>query len=168
MPPIAANDWHIGGSWFRHHLSSPEQALLNLFCFSTVEPGGGGTWLAGGSHHHAARLLWDAGSGGMAADDFDEPMTAYLAKAGWSGVVAVTAEEGRVVLAHPLLLHASNPNHGTRPRVMAQPAFSMTEPKRTSGRGLSPSRSHWPAPVPDCPRTDRPRETRTAGVQRQR
>jgi ectoine hydroxylase-related dioxygenase (phytanoyl-CoA dioxygenase family) len=45
----------------------------------------------------------------------------------------VVAEEGDVVLAHPLLFHASNPNRGTRPRVMAQPAFSMTEPKRIEG-----------------------------------
>jgi hypothetical protein len=38
----------------------------------------------------------------------------------------------------PLLFHASNPNHGTRPRVMVQPAFSMTEPKRTQGTRLYP------------------------------
>lgn len=136
--PDYGDDWHIEGSWFRHHLSSPEQALLNLFCFSTVEPGGGGTLLAEGSHHRAARLLWEAGPGGMTADDFDEPMTAHLTRAGGSGVVEVTAEEGSVVLAHPLLFHASNPNHGTRPRVMAQPAFSMTESKRTTGDNLSP------------------------------
>lgn len=30
------------------------------------------------------------------------------------------------------------PNHGTRPRLMAQPAFSMTEPMRTEGGGLFP------------------------------
>jgi hypothetical protein len=43
-----------------------------------------------------------------------------------------------VVLAHPLLFHSSNPNRGTRPRVMAQPAFGMREPKRLEGNGLSP------------------------------
>jgi hypothetical protein len=37
------------------------------------------------------------------------------------------------MLARPLLFHSSNPNHGTRPRVMAQPAFCMTEPTRTEG-----------------------------------
>jgi ectoine hydroxylase-related dioxygenase (phytanoyl-CoA dioxygenase family) len=47
--------------------------------------------------------------------------------------VEVVAEAGDVVLAHPLLFHSSNANHGIRPRVMAQPAFCMTEPKRTEG-----------------------------------
>jgi hypothetical protein len=53
-------------------------------------------------------------------------------------VVEVVAEEGDVVLAHPLISHTSNHNHGTRPRVMAQPAFSMSEPVRTDGEGLFP------------------------------
>ena len=66
------------------------------------------------------------------------PLTAILDKQGWPGVVEAIAEEGDVVLGHPLLFHASNPNHGTRPRVMAQPAFSMTEPTRTEGDPLFP------------------------------
>lgn len=57
---------------------------------------------------------------------------------GWPGVVEVVADEGDVVLAHPLLFHSSNPNHGTRRRVMAQPAFSITEPKHTEAEQLCP------------------------------
>jgi hypothetical protein len=74
----------------------------------------------------------------LEADDFDEPLTAILNEKGWPGVVEVVAEEGDIVLAHPLLFHSSNPNHGTRPRVMAQPAFSMIEPRRTDVEQLSP------------------------------
>ncbi len=136
--PGYGDDWHIEGGWFRHHVWSPEQAVLNLFCFSTVEPGGGGTLLVEGSHHVAAQLLWEAEPDGMSADDFDEPLNALMDRAGWQGVVEVVADEGDVVLAHPLLFHSSNPNHGTRPRVMAQPAFSMTEPIRTGGDELFP------------------------------
>jgi hypothetical protein len=36
--PPYGDGWHIEGGWFRHHVSSPQQALLNLFCFSTVGP----------------------------------------------------------------------------------------------------------------------------------
>lgn len=136
--PPYGDDWHIEGGWFRHHVWSPEQALLNLFCFSTVNPGDGGTLLVEGSHHLAARILWEAEPEGLETDDFDEPLTAILDREGWPGVVEVVAEEGDVVLAHPLLFHASNPNHGTRPRVMAQPAFSMTVPMRTEGEHLFP------------------------------
>lgn len=136
--PPYADSWHVEGGWFRHHPWSPEQALLNLFCFSTVEPGGGGTLLAEGSHHLAARLVWEAEPEGLEADDFDEPLGDLLAAEGWQGVVEVVAEEGDVVLAHPLVFHSANPNHGRRPRVMAQPAFSMTEPMRCEGTGLFP------------------------------
>ncbi len=136
--PGYGDDWHIEGDWFRHHVSSGDQAVLNLFCFSAIEPGGGGTLLVEGSHHLAATLLWEAEPDGLESDDFDGPLTAALEERGWPGVVEVTCEEGDVVLAHPLLFHASNPNHGSRPRVMAQPAFSMTEPMRTEGDGLFP------------------------------
>jgi ectoine hydroxylase-related dioxygenase (phytanoyl-CoA dioxygenase family) len=136
--PNYGDDWHIEGGWFRHHVVSPEQALLNLFCFSTVEPGGGGTLLVEGSHHMAAQVLWEAEPEGLDADDFDEPLTAMLDGIDWPGVVELVAEEGDVLLAHPLLFHASNPNLGTRPRVMAQPAFSMTELRRTEGADLFP------------------------------
>jgi ectoine hydroxylase-related dioxygenase (phytanoyl-CoA dioxygenase family) len=76
-------------------------------------------------------------------------LCAILDQSGWQGVVEVVAEEGDVVLAHPLLFHASNPNRGTRPRVMAQPAFSMTEPKRTERDALYPVEVPWPAPARD-------------------
>jgi Phytanoyl-CoA dioxygenase (PhyH) len=132
------DSWHIEGGWFRHHPASPEQALLNLFCFSTVEPGGGGTALVEGSHHLAARILWEAEPDGLEADDFDQPLTTRLDRERWPCVAEVVAEEGDVVLAHPLLFHSAHPNYGTRPRVMAQPAFSMTQPMRTEGNGLYP------------------------------
>ncbi len=132
------DSWHVEGGWFRHHPWSPEQALLNLFCFSAVAPGGGGTLLAEGSHHLAARILWDAEPGGLEAGDFDEPLTAILSQQGWPGIAEVVADEGDVVLAHPLVFHSASPNHGTRPRVMAQPAFSMSQPRRTEGDGLYP------------------------------
>jgi ectoine hydroxylase-related dioxygenase (phytanoyl-CoA dioxygenase family) len=136
--PGYGDDWHVEGGWFRHHVRSPEQAVLNLFCFSAVEAGGGGTLLVEGSHHLAARLLWESEPDGMSTDDFDEPLTVMLDRSGWPDVVGVVAEEGDVVLAHPLVFHSCNPNHGTRPRVMAHPAFSMTEPVRTDGEGLFP------------------------------
>jgi hypothetical protein len=135
LEPPYGDDWHVEGGWSHRHIWSPEQAVLNLFCFSTVEPGGGGTKLVEGSHLDAARLFWAAEPEGLKVDP---PINALLNERGWPGVVEVTAEEGDVVLAHPLVVHASNPNHGTRPRVMSQPGFSMTEPKRTEGEGIHP------------------------------
>ena len=39
--PGYGDDWQIEGGWFCHHVWSPEQALLNLFCFSSVRGGWG-------------------------------------------------------------------------------------------------------------------------------
>jgi hypothetical protein len=36
--PDYGDDWHIEGGWFRHHVSSPEQALLNLFWTLLLHP----------------------------------------------------------------------------------------------------------------------------------
>jgi Phytanoyl-CoA dioxygenase (PhyH) len=134
--PASAN-WHVEGS-FRHHVTSPEQAVLNLFCFSTVEPGSGGTRLIEGSHVTVARLLWEAEPTGLEPHEIWPVMNRLLDRSGWAAEVEVCAEAGDVVLGHPLLYHSSNVNHGARPRVMAQPTFDMTEPKRTSGDDLSP------------------------------
>ena len=113
--PGYGDDWHIEGGWFRHHVWSPEQALLNMFCFSSVEPGGGGTLLVEGSHHLAAQLLWEAEPDGMSTDDFDEPLTAMLDGTGWPGVVEVVAEEGDVVLAHRWSFTLPTPTTGPGP-----------------------------------------------------
>ena len=137
--PPYGDDWHIEGGWFHHHVSSPEQALLNLFCFSTVDPGGGGTLVRGGlAPLGCSHPLGDGAGGAGGPTSFDEPLNTILDQRGWPGTVEVAGEEGDVVLGHPLLLHSSNPNHGTRPRIMAQPAFSMTEPMRTVGDDLCP------------------------------
>jgi len=101
-------------------------------------PGGGGTLLAEGSHHVAARILSESEPDGLEADVLDKPLTVLVDQEGWPGVVEVVAEEGDVVLAHPLVFHSANPNRGARPRVMAQPAFSMTEPMCTEGDDLYP------------------------------
>jgi hypothetical protein len=135
--PPYGQDWHVDGM-FRHFVYSPELAVLNLFCFSTVEPGGGGTLLAEGSHRIAARILWEAEPSGLEPLELSVGIGRALGTSGWPGVVEVTADEGDVVLGHPLLLHSSNPNHGDRVRVMAQPQFDMTEPKRAAGSDLSP------------------------------
>lgn len=135
--PPYGDDWHVEGN-FRHHVWSPEQAVVNLFCFSTVEPKGGGTLLVEGSHLLVGHLLWEAEPEGLDAEQIWPEIRKLLDAADWPGVVEVTAEEGDVVLAHPLLFHSANPNLGSRPRVMSQPRFDMTEPKRTEGSQLSP------------------------------
>lgn len=149
--PPYGDDWHVEGA-FRHHIWSPEQALLPLFCFSDVEPGGGGTLLASGSHAVVAKVLWDAEPDGLDPDDIWPVVGAHLDQDGWEKV-EIVAEAGDIVLAHPLIFHSSNPNHGSRPRVMAQPRFDMTMPKRTVGNELFPVEVPLARTRPPGPRT---------------
>jgi ectoine hydroxylase-related dioxygenase (phytanoyl-CoA dioxygenase family) len=135
--PPYGEDWHVDGV-FLHFINSPKLAVLNLFCFSTVDPGGGGTLLVEGSHRLAAKILWEAYPAGLEPSELGAGICRVWDASSWPGVVEVTADEGDVVLGHPLLLHSSNPNYGDRVRVMAQPQFDMTEPKRTVGSDLSP------------------------------
>src|SRR2546421_7397620 len=69
--PPYGDDWHVEGD-FQHHLTSPEQALLNLFLFTDVEPGGGATLLAEGSHLRVARILAGVGPTEMEPGDLTD------------------------------------------------------------------------------------------------
>jgi ectoine hydroxylase-related dioxygenase (phytanoyl-CoA dioxygenase family) len=131
----AGDDWHIDGS-FPHLLSSPEQAILNLFLFSDLEPGGGGTLLAEGSHHRAAQVLAEIHPSAIDADELADRVA--RSPGTFDSVAEICGAAGDIVLAHPLMLHSSSHNRGTRPRVMAQPRTDCFAPKRFEGEDLSP------------------------------
>jgi len=131
----AGDDWHVDGR-FPHGLTSPEQAILNFFLFTDLEPGGGGTLFAEGSHLRAAEIL---AAIRPAAIDADE-LTARVASipGAFDSIAETTGAAGDIILAHPLLLHSSSHNAGTRPRVMASPRTDCFAPKRFEGADLSP------------------------------
>ncbi|MER7183605.1 phytanoyl-CoA dioxygenase, partial [Streptomyces hyaluromycini] len=43
-------------------------------------------------------------------------------------VAFATGRPGDVYLCHPFLVHAAQPNHGTRPRFLAQPPLYLNAP----------------------------------------
>ncbi len=128
------DDWHVEGQSL-HEPWSCEQAVLPLFCFSPVSPGGGGTRLAVGSHHVVARELWTARRA-LDGPDLIASTRRRLDQQGWD-IWDVVADAGDVVLAHPLLVHSGAPNHGTRPRIMAQPRYDLRETKHLGDGHLS-------------------------------
>jgi hypothetical protein len=116
---LGAEPGHIEG-WFRHHIGSPEQALIE------------------GSHWAAADILRAAEPGGLSGPDLNAAVAERLSTERLSRV-EVAADAGDVVLAHPLIFHGwSSTRRGITPRVMAQPRFDMIEPKRYRGARLSP------------------------------
>ena len=54
---VPAGGWHWDGIHFRHSINSPEQGLLMLCIFSSIESHGGATLVAEGSHKIVARFL---------------------------------------------------------------------------------------------------------------
>ena len=133
--PPYGDDWHVDGN-FPHHLAAPQQALLNLFLFTDVEPGGGGTLVAEGSHHRAAEILAAVSPRTLTGDQLCEQV--HAAPDIFGSVAETCGAAGDVVLAHPLILHSSSANNGVRPRVMAQPRTDCRQPKRFVGADLSP------------------------------
>jgi hypothetical protein len=110
VPPYGA-DWHVEGL-FRHHPWSPEQAVLNLFYFSTVQPGDGGTRVAEGSHHDVARLIWEAEPDGLEVDDFWPEMSKILGAPGLVRGGGDYRRGGRRGLGPPLDLSLVVPQPG--------------------------------------------------------
>jgi len=133
--PPYGDDWHVEGN-FPHRLTSPEQAVLNLFLFTDLEPGGGATLLAEGSHHRAAQILGGVSPSALEVDDLTDQVV--RSPGVFDSVVEACAQAGDVILAHPLILHSSSHNPGTRPRVMAQPRTDFIAPKLFKGPNLSP------------------------------
>jgi Phytanoyl-CoA dioxygenase (PhyH) len=133
--PPYGDDWHVEGS-FPHLLTSPEQAVLNLFLFTDLEPGGGATLVAEGSHLRAAQILASVSPSALGPDDHTARVVDTPGV--FDSVVEACGAAGDVVLAHPLLLHSSSHNRGVRPRVMAQPRIDCVAPKRIEGPDLSP------------------------------
>jgi uncharacterized protein (DUF433 family) len=116
--------WHVDGSNFRHRLSSPEQGLVTLFLFSDIGSGDGGTPMVRGSHHAVARLLADAGLGGLSPQE----LQAALPPVDKAEVVEATGEAGDVAMMHPFLVHGFGPNRGRKIRFACNPQYQLTEP----------------------------------------
>lgn len=145
--------WHWDGMNRSHRVTSPEQGLLVLPCFSDVASHGGGTLLAKGSHQVVARYLARFPEGKESGEAIREcaaehPWLAELTGVIESGdnrqkfldcpftddrgtelqVVETIAQAGDVILGHPFLFHAASQNHSGLPRFMCNRAAPLTAP----------------------------------------
>lgn len=125
QPPSAeVEGWHKDGAYFRHFLTSREQALLTIILWSDVAHQGGGTFIAPDSVGHVARYLADhpegvEGVGGAPAEDIIQQCTEF---------VEVTGEVGDFVILHPFMLHTPSQNVLGVPRFMTNPPIVLKEP----------------------------------------
>jgi ectoine hydroxylase-related dioxygenase (phytanoyl-CoA dioxygenase family) len=116
--------WHVDGTGFQHHLTSPEQGLVTVFLFSDVAPGDGGTAIVRGSHQSVAQLLASAEPAGLS----DQQLHRRLPRVKLSRVVELTGEAGDVAMLHPFVIHGFSANRGSRIRFACNPRYSLSRP----------------------------------------
>jgi hypothetical protein len=124
--------WHIdggympeGADWFYTNLRSQGRALLMLFLFTDVDEDNAPTRIRVGSHLDVPPLLAPYGEEGVSGLELAPGL---VAATGHRPVVLATGRPGDVFLCHPFLVHAAQPNHGTRPRFLAQPPLYSEAP----------------------------------------
>ncbi|KAF9073822.1 hypothetical protein BDP27DRAFT_1360062 [Rhodocollybia butyracea] len=142
IQPRDLDNWHVDGDFFVHYLDSPEQALLVIPIFSTIECGGGGTFIAPEGIQLIARYLASHPEGVMPTGLSFTPSTTtcidFKEDPGyWSHLkevqkcdqfVEMVGQVGDVVLLHPLMLHSAAKNYLRKPRVITNPSVSLKEP----------------------------------------
>jgi hypothetical protein len=129
--------WHIDTSFppdsgdtgdyfhWRVNINSKGRALLMLFLFSDTGKKDAPTRIRVSSHLDIARRLARAGDEGFSLKQLAE--NGFAESASRHQVLA-TGDAGTVYLCHPFLVHAAQPNRGSYPRFLAQPALVPAEP----------------------------------------
>jgi hypothetical protein len=121
--------WHIDGSFSKGdeywvNVCSDGRSLLMLFLFSDVGEDDAPTRIRVGSHLDVPSALAATGDDGMFFGDVNE----WLPNVHERQQALATGEAGDVYLCHPFLLHAADRHRGTKPRFVAQPGLTWTEP----------------------------------------
>ncbi|MBL7254010.1 phytanoyl-CoA dioxygenase family protein [Paractinoplanes lichenicola] len=123
--------WHIEGAYmppgetsYWTNVHSSYRALLLLFLFTDVDEHTAPTRIRAGSHMDVPRVLLPYGETG-ASGEVLSPLVA--AASAHRPTVLGTGRAGDVFVCHPFLVHAAQPNHGTRPRFLSQPCISPTD-----------------------------------------
>lgn len=121
--PPGDDGWHADASFYgsdgsmRLNLRSRGRVLLMLFLFSDIDINDAPTRILVGSHLDIPSLLEASGEDGLSFIELAQKLTTTLNRK----IVYATGEAGTVYLCHPFLIHAAQPNRGTKPRFLAQP-----------------------------------------------
>lgn len=124
--------WHIEGSYVPEgtglphtNLRSRDRALLMLFLFTEVTEADAPTRIRVGSHLDVPPVLAPYSEAGASFLELGPKVAEASAH---RPLAYATGRPGDVYLCHPFLVHAAQPNHGSRPRFMAQPPLLSAVP----------------------------------------
>lgn len=96
-----------------------------LFLFSEVTEDDAPTRIRVGSHLDVPPVLEPYGEAGASFLELGPKVAGASAH---RPLALATGRPGDVYLCHPFLVHAAQPHHGTRPRLMAQPPLYPAVP----------------------------------------
>ncbi|WP_230487282.1 phytanoyl-CoA dioxygenase family protein [Nocardioides anomalus] len=126
--------WHVEGSYASEHgpgwwtnVFSRERLLLVLFLFSDVAAEDAPTRIRVGSHVDVPAVLAPYGERGAPPHELGPLVDRASAD---RPVVLATGRLGDVFVCHPFLVHAAQPHHGRRPRLLGQPGLAPVVPVR--------------------------------------
>jgi len=120
-PHAGLKNWHVDGSYFRHFLDSPEQALLVFVLWTDMEERGSATFYAPESPTKVAQLLLDHPEG------IDGHLNLNVADQ-CSEYLQMTGKKGDIVLFNPHMLHAGSPNVKRLLRIITNQVVMLKEP----------------------------------------
>jgi hypothetical protein len=123
--------WHVEGSYTSDHgpgywtnVASRDRLLLTLYLFSDVDADNAPTRIRVGSHRDVPAVLAPFGERGAPPQRLGPLVDAASAS---RPTVLATGRLGDVFLCHPFLVHAAQPHHGTRPRLLGQPGLAPVD-----------------------------------------
>ncbi|CAG8429519.1 unnamed protein product [Penicillium salamii] len=110
--PAELTGWHVDGDFFVHFLDSPEQALLVIPLFTSIQERAGGTMVCSDAMKAIAQHLYDRVSPFMLprgqepdGNPFDTPFYSDIVQ-NCSEFHEMTGDVGDVILLHPLTCHS--------------------------------------------------------------
>ena len=125
---VPLGGWHIDGGHFRHFLDSPEQGLLTVVAWTDIRERSGGTFVALDSIGPVAKLLASQPEGlhpdGVMGSGYLIPGLLRECQQ----LTELTADQGDVILMHPLVLHRVSGNPSGVARFIANPTVRLTTP----------------------------------------
>ncbi|CAG8927556.1 unnamed protein product [Penicillium salamii] len=135
--PADLPGWHVDGDFFIHFLDSPEQALLVVPLFTSIQERAGGTMVCSDATKAIAQHLYDHPEGvspfmlprGQKPDGnpIDTPFYSDIIQ-NCSEFHEMTGDLGDVILMHPLTCHSVAVNSLRHPRVITNPPASLKRP----------------------------------------
>ena len=117
-------EWHLDGNSNYFFLNKYKLGLITFHLITSVAKGGGGTSIRIGSHKFTARILAEAGLGGISYDELSRKAADATKDLPY---IEATGQSGDVMFMHPLTVHTRSLNTSGQVRIAGHKFFHLFE-----------------------------------------